>query len=66
VISSNIDIGQLIIAGFIATVGWFLKLEITRTTDRLDKHERAIQELVGQIQYIIGNLGLERRTGTRD
>jgi hypothetical protein len=42
VISSNIDIGQLIIAGFIATVGWFLKLEITRTTDRLDKHERAI------------------------
>ncbi len=53
-ISPNIDIGQLIIAGLIATVGWFIKRELTTLVRRLDKHDDAIFTLANHVQRLIG------------
>lgn len=59
--TAHIDLGQIIIGGMIGIIGWFIKREITRTANKLDAHERVIQMLVGDVQYIVGSLGLKRR-----
>ena len=64
-ISPNIDLGQLIIAGLIGGFGWFIKREITRTSIKLDDHEVIIRKLVGDIQFLFGNAKIDRRASSR-
>lgn len=38
-LTSHIDLGQIIIAGLIAVVGYFVKRTVERVEKRLDKHD---------------------------
>lgn len=59
--SFNIDLGQLLISGLIAVVGWFVKRTIDKLERRMDRGEDAIFNLHGDMQTIMGHLGVERR-----
>jgi hypothetical protein len=54
VFSFNVDLGQVVIGGLIAIVGWLVKREITDVGVRLDRHENIISDLVGKMQNVIG------------
>lgn len=53
-LSTNIDLGQLILATLIGLVGWFLKKEINEFKTRLDEHEKGFFKLAGDVQRLIG------------
>lgn len=61
----NVDLGQLITTGMIGIVGYFVKRTIDKFEIRLDRHEEVIFKINGDIQAIIGSLGIERRKSTR-
>jgi hypothetical protein len=50
----HVDLGQIIIAVLIATVGYFLKKEVTTFGIRLDRHDAILIKLVGDVQRLIG------------
>lgn len=56
-ISSNIDLGQVINAGLVGVVGYFVKRLIDRVERRIDKHEDLMFEINGKVQNILGILG---------
>ena len=60
----HIDLGQIIIAGLIAIVAWFVKRLVIRTEKRIDRIEDVIFSLNGDMQTVIGHLGIERRKVT--
>lgn len=53
-INANIDLGQLIVAGMIAVIGYFLKKELTTITARLNKHDQMIIRMFGDINLLLG------------
>ncbi len=63
----NVDLGQLIIAGLIGIVGYFVKHTIDKVESRLDKNENAMFVMSNSVQRLIGNLEVsnERRKTTR-
>lgn len=52
--SPNIDLGQIIIATLIATIGYFVKRAIDSIYDRLGEHEDRLYELSGSLQRLVG------------
>lgn len=64
--SFNIDLGQIIIAGLIGIVGYFFKRTIDEFKTRIDKHEDILFKMNGDLQLLVGNLGIERRSRERN
>ena len=54
-LSSNIDLGQLITAGAIGIIGYLIKRELTSMSSRLDSHDSLILKLVHDVGTLIGN-----------
>ena len=52
----HVDLGQLIITGMIGIIGWFVNMTIKRIIDRLDSHDKSINELSNKIEYLNGIL----------
>ena len=50
----TIDVGQLIITSAIATIGYFVKKELTGINSRLDGHDGKILDLVRQVGILLG------------
>ena len=50
----HVELGQIIIASLIATVGFFVRREISTIAKRLDKHDEVIFNLAGSVQRLIG------------
>lgn len=59
----QVDLGQIIIATLIAVVGYFVKRTIDMFGARLDKHEVVIFDMAQNIQFIMGSLGINKRSG---
>lgn len=59
--TAHIDLGQLIISFLIGTVAWFIKRTIDKMDKRIDKHEDVLFNMNGNIQLIMGQMGIERR-----
>ena len=57
----HVDLGQVIISILIAIVGWFVKRTIDRFDKRIDNHENVLFNMNGDLQLIVGQLGIERR-----
>lgn len=53
-VSSNIDVGQLLIAGLIGVVGWFVNRTISRFERRLDNHDKIILRLLNYYTALTG------------
>jgi hypothetical protein len=53
-ITSHIDVGQLIIATLIGVVGFLIARMISRIDSRLDRHEETIFKIANQVQFLIG------------
>lgn len=64
---ATIDLGQIILAAMIGTIGFLVKRTIDKFESRLDKSEEAIFELSGAVQRLIGRLEVqdERRKNIR-
>lgn len=58
----HVDLGQIIIAGLIGLVGWFVKRTVDNFDRRIEIHERTLYMMNGDIQNIKGSLGLTKRT----
>lgn len=62
----HIDLGQLLIMGTMATIGYLIKRMIDEITDRLRTVEDRLYELSGDLQKVIGKVeswnGAERRS----
>ena len=61
--SPNVDLGQVIIASLIGTIGFFVKRTIDDFGRRLDRHEEIIFKVVKDTQLILGLL--DRRSKPR-
>lgn len=61
----HVDLGQIIIAGLIAMVGWFMKRTVDGFESRLGKHETMFFQMNGDLQRITGHLGIAGRTHFR-
>ena len=65
----SIDLGQLIVSAgilLVAVIIWFVKKEINSFAFRLDKHDTIIQQLVGDVQKLIGmNIAWDKRMDRR-
>ena len=61
----HVDLGQLIIASLTGIVGWFVKKKIESYDKRIEKHENLFFRMNGDLQSIIGFLGIERRNHYR-
>lgn len=57
-ITANVELGQLIIAGMVAAVGWFVQRTIITFEERISKHEEMMFEMNGDIKEIKGRLGI--------
>lgn len=57
----HVDLGQIIISGLIGVVGYLIKRQIDSFESRINKHESVLFQMNGDIQAIIGHLGVERR-----
>ena len=62
-LTSHIDLGQLILAALITIVGWFVKREITGFTKRLDKHEEVIISMTSTLAKLAGEVGIIIKLG---
>jgi hypothetical protein len=49
-ISTNIDIGQLLIVTALAIIGWFIKRELDTITKRLDRHDAMLLRMLGRVR----------------
>jgi hypothetical protein len=54
----HVDLGQVIIASLIGTVGYFIKKEISTFGARLDRHETIIFGMAQNISTVIGQVGI--------
>ena len=61
----HVDLGQLIIAGLIGVVGYFVKRTIDRFETKIEQHENIFFNMNTDIQRLIGYLGVERRKSFR-
>ena len=52
--SPHIDLGQVILAGLISIIGWFIRRELTSLTSRLDKHDGILIKMVENIGELKG------------
>ncbi len=59
--SPNVDLGQVIIAGMLAVIGYFIKRELASIGSRLDKHDTLILKMFGDINRLLGRAGLRVR-----
>lgn len=50
----NVDLGQLIIGGLIAIVGYLMKRQLETFAKRLDKNEMVIFQMASDLQYLMG------------
>ena len=57
-LTSHVDLGQLITASLIAIVGWFIKKEIVTFGKRLDKHEDVILTMTNKLSVVVGQVGI--------
>ena len=57
-LNSNIDLGQLIVAGMIGVIGFFVKRELSTITRRLDRHDRVIMNMFGGLNRLLGKTDL--------
>lgn len=48
-ISTNVDIGQLIIAALIGIVGWFINRSVSAIDKRLDRHDDELRDLFHKV-----------------
>ena len=53
-ITSQIDLGQIILGFIMTTMGWLIKRELSGIHDRLDKHDEVIMDLVREVAILIG------------
>ena len=56
-ITSQVDLGQIILGFIMTTMGWLIKRELSGIHDRLDKHDEVIMELVRDVSILIGRGG---------
>lgn len=63
--TAHIDLGQIITGILIGIVGFFVKKTIDNFERRIDKHEDILFRMNGDLQAIIGHMGIERRKLTR-
>lgn len=59
----TIDLGQIIISGLIAAVGWFVKRTIEKIESRVDSHEGLLFKMHGDVKEIKGILGTRKSDG---
>jgi hypothetical protein len=60
-ITTNIDLGQIIISSLLAIIGWFVVRTINQFSKRLDRHDDMLFNLVQDVQFLIGQSYLGRR-----
>ena len=53
----NVDLGQLIISGLLAAIGWFSIQTVRRIESKLEAHDNRIGGIERQISFIIGKVG---------
>ena len=56
-ITTNVDLGQIILGTLIALVGFLIKNELSRINDRLDAHDERILDLIRTVARIDGLAG---------
>lgn len=57
-ITTNVDLGQLIIVGMMAIIGWFVQRTISEFSKRISSHEELLFDMNGDIHQIKGRLGI--------
>ncbi len=50
----NVDLGQILLGVLIAIIGWFIKREIVTLSNRLDKHDDILLNLVSELGEVKG------------
>lgn len=61
-ITSHIDLGQIVLVLLVGIVGWFVKREIEGLNRRLDNHENLIRGLADTVQYVAGKIDSNSET----
>lgn len=59
-ITTHIDLGQLILAGMIGVIGYLIKRMVDRVDQRLDKHDALLMGLIKDVAHLIGIVGRRR------
>lgn len=62
----NVDLGQVLLGTLIAIIGYFVKRNVDQFEKRIDKHEEILFTMNGDLQIIVGQLGIERRKVARN
>jgi hypothetical protein len=52
-ITTTIDVGQIIIASLIAIVGWFTVTKLNGIDSKLEKHDKAIFDMWGLLNRLL-------------
>jgi ABC-type transporter Mla subunit MlaD len=64
-ISTHVDLGQIIIASMLGIIGYFVKRELASISNRLDKHDGQIIGLIKTVAEVYGAMNARSGAATR-
>lgn len=65
-ITTHIDLGQIILASMIAIIGYLIKRMVDKVDARLDKHDILLVQLIKDVAHLIGIVGRRRTNHIND